>query len=95
MAAMFLALALLEVNVVEQEVCVEDEDEYGPWEGLPEDLAVVLGVVVEKIEDNNEMLIQNCSGPDMQEYTQHCPSTVHWGSTKTFKTICKSREKFS
>lgn len=30
MAAMFLALALLEVNVVEQEVCVEDEDEYGP-----------------------------------------------------------------
>ena len=50
--------------MVKQEVHVEDEE-------LLVDLAVVLRFMDEEIEDKHAMPIQNYSGLEMQEYTQH------------------------
>ena len=56
--------------MVEQEVCIKDEDKDCTSEVLLEDLPVVLSIVVEETEDNYGMLIQNYSGLEMQEYTE-------------------------
>ena len=50
MATVIVVLSPLEVNVVEQEVCLEDEDCTG--EEVLEELAVVLGIVDKKTEGN-------------------------------------------
>lgn len=67
------AMIIVQVQVVEQQARVEVEDNDCTSE---EALVVVLRGVVEQIEDNHEMLIQNYSGLEMQEYTQYLHSSL-------------------
>lgn len=70
------AMIIVQVQVVEQQARVEVEDNDCTSEEALEDLVVVLRCVVEQIEDNHEMLIQNYSGLEMQEYTQYLHSSL-------------------
>ena len=62
------AVIEVQVHIVEQQACVEVKDNDCTSEEVVEHLAVVLCHVVKQIEDNHEMLIQNYSRLEMQEY---------------------------
>lgn len=69
------AVIVVQVHVVEQQARVEVEDNDCTSE-VVEHLTVVLRGMVEQIEDNHEMLIQNYSGLEMQEYTRYPHSSL-------------------
>lgn len=67
------AVIIVQVHVVEQQARVEVEDNDCTSEEALEELMVVLRGMVEQIE---EMLIQNYSGLEMQEYTWYLHSSL-------------------